>query len=84
MLGSAALEAALVGAGVAHAAITVNGKLWDCVAPAGFVLAAGGLVSGLDGSPVFPFDVSGYRGRRVPFLMAGLRAHEEILAELGR
>lgn len=84
MLGSAALEATLVGAGVAHAAITVNGKLWDCVAPAGFVLAAGGVVSGLDGSPVFPFDVSGYLGRRVPFLMAGPRAHAEILEELRR
>lgn len=84
MLGSAALEAALVGAGVVHAAITVNGKLWDCVAPAGFVLAAGGTVSSVDGSPIFPFDVSGYLGRRVPFLMAGPQAHREMLEELRR
>ena len=33
MLGSAALEAVQVAAGVAHGAITVNGKLWDCTAP---------------------------------------------------
>ena len=32
-LGSAALDAMLVAAGVAHAAITINGKLWDVAAP---------------------------------------------------
>ena len=42
MLGSAALEATMVGAGIAHGAVTVNGKLWDAVAPSGFSLAAGG------------------------------------------
>ena len=34
MLGSAALEAVQVAAGVAHGAVTVNGKLWDVAAPA--------------------------------------------------
>ena len=34
ILGSAALEAASVASGVAHAAVTVNGKLWDAAAPA--------------------------------------------------
>jgi myo-inositol-1(or 4)-monophosphatase len=82
ILGSAALEATLVGAGVAHGAITVNGKLWDCAAAAAFVLAAGGLVTGLDGGPIFPFDVTAYRGRRVPFLAASPAAHADLLADL--
>ena len=42
ILGSAALEASLVGAGVAHGAVTVNGKFWDVAAPAAIVLEAGG------------------------------------------
>ena len=33
ILGSAALEAVQVAAGVAHGAVTCNGKLWDIVAP---------------------------------------------------
>ena len=82
ILGSAALESTLVGAGVAHGAITVNGKLWDCIAPAAFVTAAGGIVTGLDGTPIFPFDVTGYRGRKVPFLTAGPAAHAELVREL--
>jgi myo-inositol-1(or 4)-monophosphatase len=82
ILGSAALEATLVGAGVAHGAITVNGKLWDVAAAAGFVLAAGGLVTGLDGSPIFPYDVTGYRGRKVPFLAASPTAHAQLLRDL--
>jgi len=36
------MEAVQVAAGVAHGAVTVNGKLWDCVAPAAIVLEAGG------------------------------------------
>ena len=35
MLGTAALESAYVAAGVAHGAVTVNGKIvGDCIAPA--------------------------------------------------
>ena len=84
ILGSAALEAVLVGAGIAHGAITVNGKLWDVAAAAGFTLAAGGLVTGLDGSPIFPFDVTGYRGRKVPFLTASPAAHAQFVRELNK
>ena len=82
MLGSAALEAAMVGAGIAHGAVTVNGKLWDCIAPAAFTLAAGGQVTRLDGEPLFPFDVSGYRGQKVPFLAAAPVARAELVREL--
>ena len=82
ILGSAALEAVAVAAGVAHAAVTVNGKLWDAAAPAAIVLAAGGTFTTLDGEPIFPFDLTGYDGGKVPFLAAGPAAKEEMLAVL--
>lgn len=82
MLGSAALEAVQVGAGVAHGAITIHGKLWDLAAAAAVVLEAGGVVTGLDGRPVFPIDLAGYGGAKVPFLAAAPGAHRQLLAEL--
>jgi fructose-1,6-bisphosphatase/inositol monophosphatase family enzyme len=75
MLGTAAIEAANVAAGVAHGAVTINGKLWDAIGPAALVLEAGGVVTALDGKPIFPFDLRNYSGARVPFLAAGPSAH---------
>ena|SRR5947209_5042491 len=82
MMGSAALEATQVAAGIAHAAVTVNGKLWDVVAPAALVLEAGGRITDLKGVDVFPFDLRGYVGAKVPFLAAAPNAQEELLAEI--
>lgn len=82
MLGSAALEAVAVGAGIADAAITVNGKLWDCVAPAAIVLAAGGVITDLNGKPVFPFDLRNYGGAKVPYISAGPKAIGDVLRVL--
>jgi myo-inositol-1(or 4)-monophosphatase len=79
MIGSAALEAIAVAAGVAHGAITVNGKLWDCIAPAAVVLEAGGTVTDLSGSEIFPFDLTNYQGAKTPFLAAGPAAHPTLL-----
>src|SRR3954468_651922 len=45
ILGSAALEAVQVASGVAHRAVTGNGKLWEVAAPAAIVLEAGGVVT---------------------------------------
>jgi myo-inositol-1(or 4)-monophosphatase len=84
MLGSAALEATMVAAGVAHGAITVNGKLWDAVAPCALVMEAGGVVTDLRGKPVFPFELSNYAGKKVPFLAAGPAAHGRLVDELAR
>src|SRR3954469_403565 len=75
ILGSAALEAVYVGAGVAHGAVTVNGKLWDVAAAAAIVFEAGGVMTDLSGNPVFPFDLRQYAGAKVPFLAAGPAAH---------
>jgi myo-inositol-1(or 4)-monophosphatase len=81
-IGSAALEAVQVAAGIAHAAITVNGKLWDAAAPSAIVIEAGGVVTDPLGRPVFPFDLAHYEGARVPFLAAAPAAHGILLADM--
>lgn len=82
MLGSAALEATQVASGVAHGAITMNGKLWDVAAPAALVLESGGLVTDLKGQNIFPFNARKYEGAKVPFIAAGPGAHEALLREV--
>lgn len=82
VLGTAAIEASMVAAGVAHGAVTMNGKLWDVAAAAALVLESGGQVVSLDGTPVFPFDLKGYTGAKVPFLATGPGAHDALLREI--
>ena len=82
MLGSAALEAVYVAAGVAHGAVTVNGKLWDAVAPAAILSEAGATLSDLEGRAVFPFQLARYAGAKVPFLAAGSAAHAVLLKQI--
>jgi len=82
ILGSAALEASQVAAGVAHGAITVNGKLWDAAAPAAIVLEAGGTFTDLSGKAIFPFDLNNYSGAKVPFVAAGPAAKDRLLEEI--
>lgn len=82
ILGSAALEAIQVAAGVAHGAITLNGKLWDIAAPAAIVLEAGGVITTLEGQPVFPYDLKNYIGAKVPFVAAAPAALEQLLTEI--
>ena len=79
ILGSAALEAVHVAAGTVQAAVTVNGKIWDCVAPGAVVLASGGIITDLTGKPIFPFDLRNYVGAKVPFLAGGKVSHGEVL-----
>lgn len=81
-LGSAALDAVQVASGVAHGAITINGKLWDVAGPAAIVLEAGGTLTDPSGKPIFPFDLRGYTGAKVPFLAAGPLAHQTLLNEI--
>jgi myo-inositol-1(or 4)-monophosphatase len=82
ILGSAALEAVSVAAGVAHGAITVNGKLWDVAAPAAILEEAGAVLTSPKGEPIFPFELNNYKGAKVPFLAAGPKAHPELLREI--
>jgi myo-inositol-1(or 4)-monophosphatase len=82
MMGSAALEAVQVAAGVAHGAITINGKLWDIAAPAAIVLEAGGIVTDPRGGEIFPFRLAGYAGAKVPFVAAAPAAHAQLIREI--
>jgi myo-inositol-1(or 4)-monophosphatase len=82
ILGSAALEAIYVAAGVAHGAVTVNGKLWDAAAPAAILLEAGATMTDLSGKPIFPFPLANYSGAKVPFLAAGPAAHPVLLQQI--
>jgi len=82
MLGSAALEAIQVAAGVAHGAVTVNGKLWDIAAPAAVLLEAGAILTDFAGRPIFPIDLKNYQGAKVPFLAAAPAAHPVLLKQI--
>ena len=59
-----------------------DGKLWDVTAPAAIVLEAGGVVTDLSGRTIFPFDLKGYVGAKVPFIAAGPAAHPTLLREI--
>jgi myo-inositol-1(or 4)-monophosphatase len=82
IMGSAALEACQVGAGIAHGALTIHGKIWDAAAAAAVVLEAGGKFTDLAGKDIFPFNLAGYSGAKVPFLCAGPAAHALLLNEI--
>src|SRR5690606_3264163 len=82
IFGSAALEAAQVAAGVAHGAVTNNGKLWDAAAPAAIVLAAGGRFVDPAGKDAFPIDLRSYKGAKVPFLATTPAARPTLLSGL--
>jgi myo-inositol-1(or 4)-monophosphatase len=82
VLGSAALEAVQVAAGVAHGSITVNGKLWDIAAAAAIVLEAGGEVLTPAGQSLFPVDLAGYGGAKTPYLAVGPGARASLLAAI--
>jgi fructose-1,6-bisphosphatase/inositol monophosphatase family enzyme len=79
IFGSAAIEAVQVAAGIAHGAVTVNGKLWDCVAPAAIAIEAGATVTDLHGKPIFPYALSNYAGAKVPYLTAAPKARDQLL-----
>jgi len=84
MLGAAAIEAVYVAAGVAHAAVTLNGKLWDIAASAAVAIEAGAIVTDPIGNAIFPFPLAGYRGGKVPYVMGGPAAHAELVRDMRR
>jgi myo-inositol-1(or 4)-monophosphatase len=84
ILGSAALEAVSVAAGIADAAVTVNGKLWDMCAASAIVLEAGGVVCDLSGNDHYPFDLRGYAGAKTPFVCTTPSSRNELLELIRR
>jgi myo-inositol-1(or 4)-monophosphatase len=84
MLGAACVEAMHVAAGVAHGAVTLNGKLWDIAASAAIAIEAGAVVTDPKGNPIFPFSLAGYKGAKVPYVLAGPAVHAELIREIRR
>ena len=82
MLGASALETVQVAAGVAHIAVTLNGKLWDVAAAAAIALEAGARITTPQGADVFPIDLTGYDGGKVPFIASAPAATETFLNAL--
>ena len=59
-----------------------HATLWDVAGAAPVLLEAGGALTALDGSPLFPIDPDGYAGEPVGFLAGDPQAHDEALREL--
>jgi myo-inositol-1(or 4)-monophosphatase len=81
-LGSTALHMALVAAGAFVGAVAYECKLWDVAAGSLLVQEAGGVCTDWVGQPVVPFGAHAYEGRDVPFVAAGLEAHQAFLTRL--
>ena len=69
-LGSTAMHLALVAAGRFQATLISDSRLWDIAAGWLLVKAAGGLMTTLDGEPIFPLDVAQYTDESIPSLAA--------------
>lgn len=81
-LGSLCLHLAWVAAGYADAAFSPECKLWDIAAGAVLIEEAGGLMTGPDGAPLWPMDLTGYRGEDIPMLAGAPQMHGELLRSL--
>ncbi|MFH1746900.1 MAG: inositol monophosphatase [Planctomycetota bacterium] len=69
-LGSTAMHLAMVAAGHFQAALISDSRLWDIAAGGLMIDLSGGVMTTLDGRPIFPFDVSTYAGEAIPSLAA--------------
>lgn len=81
-LGAIALQLAYVAAGYLHWTLGFRSKLWDIAAAAALVLEAGGRITALDGTPLFPMDLAAEDGSNIPILASNGTAHDELLADV--
>jgi fructose-1,6-bisphosphatase/inositol monophosphatase family enzyme len=59
-----------------------DSRLWDVAAGWLLVTAAGGVMTMLDGTDIFPLDVSRYAGQPVPSLASATAAlHKDLLPQ---
>ncbi|MBK8913842.1 MAG: inositol monophosphatase [Phycisphaerales bacterium] len=79
-LGSTALHLAYVAAGAYDAVLCSDSKLWDIAAGVVLVEAAGGVVCGPGGGPLFPSDLAAYANEDTPCIAA---RSAELLGALG-
>jgi myo-inositol-1(or 4)-monophosphatase len=78
--GSVALHLAFAALGAVDLVLDHKAALWDLAAGAAVLLEAGGCVTTPTGRPLFPFDVTAYRGAPVPFLAGNPLAHAAAVA----
>ena len=69
-LGSTATHLAMVAAGQFQAALVSGSRLWDIAAGWLLIDLTGGVMTTLDGRPVFPFNVAAYAGEPITSLAA--------------
>jgi myo-inositol-1(or 4)-monophosphatase len=67
-LGSTAMHLALVATGQFRAALISDGRLWDIAAGWLLIKSTGGVMTTLEGEPIFPLDVARYAGEPIPSL----------------
>ncbi len=80
--GSTSQHLAWVAAGGLTVACARNAKLWDVAPGAVLVVEAGGVLTGLNGAPLFPIEVDTYAGGSMPFIAAAPSTHADVLAIL--
>lgn len=79
--GSTALHLAFVAEGGLDAALCIENRLWDVSAGALLVTEAGGVITDLDGNPIFPFDLTGDVERFTPFIAGKRSVHANLVAQ---
>ena len=80
-LGCTALHMAWVAGGELDALLADNPRLWDIAAGALLIAEAGGRVTSITGTPLFPFDVARYGGEPLPIIAsADADRHATFLA----
>lgn len=78
-LGSAGLHFAYVANGGFIATIIRGVKLWDIAAGTIIVESAGGIVTDLQGQPIFPLDMEKYNGEDLNVIAANKKVHPELI-----
>lgn len=79
--GAAALHMAYVASGGMDATLNADTRLWDIAGGCLLVVRAGGIVTRLDGGPVFPIDVETYHGEPLACLASrDAVLHQSLLA----
>ena len=81
-LGALALQLAYVAAGYLTWCVGWRRRLWDIAAAAVLITEAGGRITALDGSPLFPTDLAVQAGRSIPVLASNGSAHHTLLAQI--
>lgn len=79
--GSAAYHLALVACGALAAAYGFQCKVWDIAAGAVLVREAGGVLTDLNGEPMFPWRPRGQPDRNMPCLAGAPDFHRTLLAD---